>query len=131
MQTGIKIAFPAENLYTKKVRKKMYEAMHACFCERTACTARTRRNFMQDMQENEAVRPESDMGVGSWIGTLIVAAIPIVGLIMLIVWAVSGHNRPSRRNWAIAQLILSIICYVIAIVLLVTMSSTFSAMMQL
>jgi hypothetical protein len=86
---------------------------------------------MQDMQENEAVRPESDMGVGSWIGTLIVAAIPIVGLIMLIVWAVSGHNRPSRRNWAIAQLILSIICYVIVIIVFVSMGSAINAVMHL
>ena len=57
-------------------------------------------------------RQDTDMSVGSWIGTLILSAIPIVGFICLIVWAVSSSpEKRSRKNWAIAQFILTLIGY--------------------
>ncbi len=48
-----------------------------------------------------------EMTIGNWIVTLIITVIPIVGFIMLIVWAVGGSPKfPARRNWAIAQFII-------------------------
>ena len=60
----------------------------------------------------------ADMSVGAWVGTLILTAIPLVGFICLIVWAVSSSpEKRSRKNWAIAQFILTLI--VVAFTILV------------
>lgn len=65
-----------------------------------------------------APAPVSDMTVGNWILTLFLAAIPTVGFILLIVWAVSGStDKPSRKNWAIATLIWQIIAIIIVLLL--------------
>ncbi len=42
---------------------------------------------------------------GDWFITLLITKIPIVGLIMLIVWAVDKEGNPSKSNWAKAKLI--------------------------
>jgi len=42
---------------------------------------------------------------GEWIVTFLVAAIPIVGLIMLFVWAFGSGANESKANWAKAVLI--------------------------
>lgn len=72
---------------------------------------------MDNYNGNTYARQDTDMSVGAWIGTLILSAIPVVGFICLIVWAVSSSaEKRSRKNWAIAQFILQLI--VIAIVAL-------------
>jgi hypothetical protein len=43
--------------------------------------------------------------VGDWFVTILVAAIPLVGLIMLFVWAFSSDTNPNKSNWAKAMLI--------------------------
>ena len=71
---------------------------------------------MDNYNGNTYARQDTDMSVGSWIGTLILSTIPIVGFICLIVWAVSSSpEKRSRKNWAIAQFILTLIGVVIAI----------------
>ena len=73
---------------------------------------------MDNYNGNTYARQDTDMAVGAWIGTLILSAIPIVGLICLIVWAVSSSpEKRSRKNWAIAQFILTLI--VVAFTILV------------
>ena len=65
---------------------------------------------MDNYNGNTYARQDTDMSVGAWIGTLILSAIPIVGFICLIVWAVSSSpEKRSRKNWAIAQFILTLI----------------------
>ena len=67
----------------------------------------------------------ADMSVGAWVGTLILTAIPLVGFICLIVWAVSSSpEKRSRKNWAIAQFILMLICLVLTIALVAVYFST-------
>ncbi|MBP3735827.1 MAG: zinc-ribbon domain-containing protein [Lachnospiraceae bacterium] len=51
----------------------------------------------------------AEPGVGSWMLTMFLAGIPVVGFIMLLVWALSAGTPTSRKNWAIATLIWSII----------------------
>jgi hypothetical protein len=46
------------------------------------------------------------LSIGDWIITLIILAIPIVNIIMLIVWAVSGSTHPSKKSYAQASLII-------------------------
>ena len=73
---------------------------------------------MDNYNGNTYARQDTDMSVGSWIGTLILSAIPIVGFICLIVWGVSSSpEKRSRKNWAIAQFILTLV--VVAFTILV------------
>ena len=63
-------------------------------------------------------KKSTDMSVGDWVLTLILTAIPLVGFVCLIVWAVSSSpEKRSRKNWAIAQFILTLI--VVAFTILV------------
>ena len=39
-----------------------------------------------------------------WFVTMLVACIPLVGIVMMFVWAF-GNTKPSKKNWARAALI--------------------------
>jgi hypothetical protein len=43
--------------------------------------------------------------LGEWFVTLLIAAIPLVGLIMLFVWSFGGGTNLNKANWAKATLI--------------------------
>ena len=49
------------------------------------------------------------MSVGDWIITNIIASIPIVGVVMLLVWAFSRGTNPNKANWAKSVLIMFLI----------------------
>ncbi len=69
-------------------------------------------------------QPQSDMSIGEWVGTLILTCIPLVGFICLIVWAASSSDeKKSRKNWAIAQLIVMAIAVVLSIALTIAFGS--------
>ncbi|MFN2428366.1 MAG: hypothetical protein ABR574_00005 [Cryomorphaceae bacterium] len=53
------------------------------------------------------------LSVKDWMITILITAIPLVGLIMLFVWAFGENTNPSKSNWAKATLL----WYVIFIVL--------------
>ena len=59
------------------------------------------------------------ISVGSWMLMMLVTAIPIIGLIMILVWAFTGENE-SRKNYyrAILLWVLIIIALIVGIVLL-------------
>lgn len=46
------------------------------------------------------------LSVRNWVITRIIAAIPVVNLIMLFVWALGSETAREKSNWAIASLIL-------------------------
>ena len=57
--------------------------------------------------------------------------IPIVGFIMLIIWAVGGSPKfPARRNWAIAQFILMAIFIALGIIFTAIAGLTFGSIMS-
>ena len=43
--------------------------------------------------------------VGEWVLTYLIAAIPLVGIIMLFIWAFGNDTNPNKANWAKAALI--------------------------
>ena len=43
--------------------------------------------------------------VGDWVLTYLIAAIPLVGIIMLFIWAFGHDTNPNKANWAKAALI--------------------------
>lgn len=60
----------------------------------------------------------ADMSVGSWMGTLLLMAIPVINLVPLLCWAIAS-KKPSKRSYAIACLIwMLIICVVVALCLI-------------
>ena len=62
--------------------------------------------------------PASEIGVLEWFLTMLVSAIPTVGLIYLIVCAVSNNpNKIDKKNWAIATLIWQIISLILILLL--------------
>ena len=56
------------------------------------------------------------MTIGDWIITFIITYIPLVGFIMLFVWAFGDGTHPSKKTWAQALLIMIAISIVLAIV---------------
>jgi len=46
-----------------------------------------------------------EVTVGDWVITIFITAIPIIGFIMLFVWAFGGGTNVNKANWAKATLI--------------------------
>ncbi len=65
--------------------------------------------------------------LGDWIISVIITKIPLIGLIMLIVWAVDKETEPSKANWAKAELIVQLIGIAIAILIVAVVGFTFLA----
>ncbi len=63
----------------------------------------------QPVYQNPQQMPTS---VGGWFLTILLMCIPIVGLVLLFVWAFGNNTETSKQNWARAQLIWMIICAV-------------------
>ena len=52
--------------------------------------------------------------VGQWLLNIFLAGIPVVGLILMIVWSFSSGTPAAKKNWARANLIWSVIIFIIA-----------------
>lgn len=64
-----------------------------------------------------------EVSVGDWMITLLITALPLIGLIMLFVWAFGDGTNLSKKNWAKATLI----WYAISIVLFIIFIAMFWA----
>ena len=55
----------------------------------------------------EIINPSDQKPVSTadWFLTLLITAIPIIGLIMLFVWAFGNNTPASKANWAKATLL--------------------------
>jgi len=73
---------------------------------------------MAQMPNQQVVQQQENttVSVGNWIGTFILSAIPIVGLVLLFVWAFGSNTIQSKKNWARAALILALIGIVLAVI---------------
>ena len=52
---------------------------------------------------------QKELSIKDWVITLLISAIPIVGFVMLFVWAYSDNPHPVRSRWAKATLIVFLI----------------------
>lgn len=68
--------------------------------------------------------------IGDWVVTFIVTAIPLVGFIMLIVWAVGTDTHPSKKSWAQATLIFMVISLVLVIAFILVIGFSLSRMID-
>ncbi len=79
---------------------------------------------MEPIETTVPSRSQSLEGVvtlGEWMITLLIAAIPIVNIIMLFVWAFGANTKQSKANWAKASLIwiaIAIVFYLVVIVMI-------------
>ena len=74
---------------------------------------------MEDQFQNYPVQDNRVITTGEWFLTLLITAIPLVGIIMLFVWAFSGGTNPNKSNWAKAQLIWMVLAIVLVAILIV------------
>ena len=56
------------------------------------------------------------MTLSDWLITFIIQAIPLIGFIMLFVWAFGDGTHPSKKTWAQALLIFALIGIVLVII---------------
>ena len=69
---------------------------------------------MEDQNQNQSTPVVT---IGDWFVTILITAIPLVGLIMLFVWAFSGGTNLNKANWAKAALIWAAIAIVLYIII--------------
>jgi hypothetical protein len=56
------------------------------------------------------------MTIGDWLITFLIQIIPLVGFVMLFVWAFGGDTHPSKKTWAQATLLWFVIIIVLMII---------------
>ena len=78
------------------------------------------------MSDN-SLQSNQTVSLGDWIVTMILTGIPIVGIIMIFVWAFGGGAKPSKRNYARAFLILAVIGFVLSILFSIIFGAIFAA----
>ena len=69
------------------------------------------------------------MSVKDWIITLLITYIPLVGLIMLLVWAFDSSTHPNKKNFAKASLIWMLIWIVVALIFFALFASMMMGVM--
>lgn len=60
------------------------------------------------------------LSIGEWMVTLIVLAIPIVGIVMYFVWAFGDATNPNKRNFCKASLIFALVGIVLTFIFAMT-----------
>lgn len=70
------------------------------------------------------------MTIGDWLITFLIQAIPLVGFIMLFVWAFSDGTHPSKKTWAQAALIMMVVVIVLMIIFFAAIWSMIGSFMS-
>jgi len=66
------------------------------------------------------------LSVGQFMGMLVLSGIPLVGIVLLLVWAFGDGVNTNKKNYARACLILAVIGIILSIVLSVMLATVFS-----
>lgn len=76
------------------------------------------QTYYQAPQQNYYQKPQdtAPMTVGQYILMMFISAIPLVGFIMLLIWAFGSDTNANKKNYARAVLILSVIGIVFCII---------------
>lgn len=70
---------------------------------------------------------DQTVSVGDWFVTMLLTSIPMVGFIMLLVWAFGGGAKESKKNYARAALIFALVGAAIGIIVTIIMMITSAA----
>lgn len=58
------------------------------------------------------------MSVTDWLINLVLVAIPLVGIVLLFVWAFGNDENITRKNWAKANLLLAAIMFAFTLLII-------------
>jgi hypothetical protein len=72
------------------------------------------------------VNNDAPMSVGQYLGTIILFGIPIVGFILMLVWAFGSSVNTNKKNYSRAMLILAVIGIVLGIIMSGTLIALFA-----
>lgn len=72
----------------------------------------------------------SPLSVGQYIGMYLIQLIPVVGFILLLVWAFSADTNLNKKNWAKAMLIIMLIGIALTIVISIAMGGMIAALLN-
>lgn len=82
-------------------------------------------------QSVQVVQPaQNQMTLGNWLVTMLVLSIPLVGFIMLLVWAFGGSDQPSRKTYCQATLLWGVIAIVLVILIMLIFGASLGAIMS-
>ena len=77
--------------------------------------------FLQQRQAEPVITPSK------WVLYFLVTSLPLIGTIMLIVWAFSDDGRPTRQNWAKGMLLFYVIMLVLTLVIFIIFGAAIMA----
>ena len=82
------------------------------------------QRYQQQMpQHSSRWQPMNDVtSTGEWFLNLFLVAIPVIGIILLFVWAFGSGTASSKKNWARANLIWILVGLILTIVICVVAS---------
>lgn len=76
--------------------------------------------------ENQTTGPI--MSTKDWVVTLLISYIPVVGFVMLFVWAFGAGENPNKANWAKGMLIWMVIgLFLFAFLWITVLAAIFAA----
>lgn len=78
--------------------------------------------------ENQGTAPV--MTVKDWVVTMIISAIPIIGIVMIFVWAFGSGDNPNKTNWAKGALVLTAIIIALYILFFIFFGAAMFSSMQ-
>jgi heme/copper-type cytochrome/quinol oxidase subunit 2 len=59
------------------------------------------------------------MTVRNWMLTIFITSLPLVGIVMLFVWAFGSGGDENRKNWAKAYLLYTLIALILVLLVVV------------
>ena len=77
------------------------------------------QQYQQYPQQMRTIPSADVTTTGQWVLNLFLVCIPLVGLILLFVWAFGSGTAPSKKNWARANLVWILIGIILCIVAVV------------
>lgn len=93
-------------------------------------------NFTPNQQPGGYQQPiynqpvDKPVSIGDWVLTIFLLCIPLVGLILLFVWAFGSNTPKSKSNFAKAQLIWILIDIIIVVFLYFVLGVSFFTMLS-
>jgi hypothetical protein len=80
---------------------------------------------MEQQLQHPSQPPAEMMSVKDWFLTLLITYIPLVGLVMLLVWAFDSNTNLNKKNWAKASLLWMVVGIALAIIFFVLFMGAF------
>ena len=83
-----------------------------------------------DQQVQHTSQPAAEsMSVKDWFLTLLITYIPLVGLVMLFVWAFDSNTNVNKKNFAKASLLWMLVGIALALIIFVLFMGAFLSLL--